>query len=238
MATGQFLVPEAGAATTGNARPVDLRRGARITVTVSAVGIVSSVVTHLLSRLANADLPALTCGLCSLINSVFTRFPRRHAKGDRRPSALPHGARLTSRSPCLQCKCGRLAGGPRPHARTRPTPARSRSPRTAGWQRESQGGGAVEVADRFTGPPSFERVLARSIPETRGGDDGPAVERRRDVGQSVRSRDRLYGHHEREGEGEGKRRENVVSMNARIPAGPRPVGFNRRAGGGICLLCD
>lgn len=72
MATGQFL------ATTGNARPVDLRRGARITV--SAVGIVSSVVTHLLSRLANADLPALTCGLCSLINSVFTRFPRRHAK--------------------------------------------------------------------------------------------------------------------------------------------------------------
>lgn len=65
MATGQFLVPEAGAASTGNARPVDLRRGARITV--SAVGIVSSVVTHLLSRLANADLPALTCGLCSLI---------------------------------------------------------------------------------------------------------------------------------------------------------------------------
>jgi hypothetical protein len=161
MATGQFLVPEAGAASTGNARPVDLRRGARITV--SAVGIVSSVVTHLLSRLANADLPALTCGLCSLINSVFTRFPRRHAKGDRRPSALPHGARLTSRSPCLQCKCGRLAGGPRPHARTRPTPARSRSPRTAGWQRESQGGGAVEVADRFTGPPSFQRVLASSI---------------------------------------------------------------------------
>jgi hypothetical protein len=111
-------VPEAGAASTGNARPVDLRRGARITV--SAVGIVSSVVTPpaVAARKRRSARPHLWCGLCSLINSVFTRFPRRHAKGDRRPSALPHGARLTSRSPCLQCKCGRLAGGPRPHART------------------------------------------------------------------------------------------------------------------------